>query len=244
MSRSRRRRNHERKDKIKKWAAPLTRLPTAAGEKSVKLIFPTNKLYAKTSGALNIRVFSLLLRVFAFRLGAKPAQKFTALNVFLRFATPMAQQKPRKTAYVKSISNRKARFEYEILDVMEAGIELKGTEVKSLRQGKASLDESFAIIHRGEVFLENMQITPYEQGAIENHDPKRSRKLLLHREEIEKLRLKVSDKGLTLIPLKLYFNDKGKAKIELALARGKKLHDKRESIKKRDLERELRRGDD
>jgi SsrA-binding protein len=155
----------------------------------------------------------------------------------------MAQNTGTKSTYVKTIHNRKARFEYEILDTWEAGIELKGTEVKSIRQGKASLDDSFAIIHRGEVYLENMQITPYELGTVDNHDPKRSRKLLMHREEIEKLRLKVSDKGLTLIPLKLYFNSKGKAKIELALAKGKKLHDKRESIKKRDVERELRRGD-
>jgi len=155
----------------------------------------------------------------------------------------MAQNTGTKSTYVKTIHNRKARFEYEILDTWETGIELKGTEVKSIRQGKASLDDSFAIIHRGEVYLENMQITPYELGTVDNHDPKRSRKLLMHREEIEKLRLKVSDKGLTLIPLKLYFNSKGKAKIELALAKGKKLHDKRESIKKRDVERELRRGD-
>ncbi len=156
----------------------------------------------------------------------------------------MAQKAGTTSTYVKTIHNRKARFEYEILETWETGIELKGTEVKSIRQGKASLDESFAVIHRGEVRLENMQITPYELGTSENHDPKRSRKLLLHREEIEKLRLQISDKGLTLIPLKLYFNAKGKAKLELALAKGKKLHDKRESIKKRDVERELRRGDD
>ncbi len=155
----------------------------------------------------------------------------------------MAQKAGTKPTYVKTIQNRKARFEYEILDTWEAGIELKGTEVKSIRQGKASLDESFAVIHRGEVRLENMQITPYELGTVENHEPKRTRKLLLHRAEIEKIRLQISDKGLTLIPLKLYFNAKGKAKIELALAKGKKLYDKRESIKKRDVERELRRGE-
>jgi SsrA-binding protein len=153
----------------------------------------------------------------------------------------MAQKE--KAAYVKTIQNRKARFEFEILDTYEAGIELKGTEVKSIRQGKASLDDSFAVIHRGEARLENMQITPYELGTIENHEPKRSRKLLLHRAEIEQLRLQLSDKGLALIPLKLYFNNKGKAKLELALAKGKKLFDKRESIKKRDAERALRRGE-
>ncbi len=155
----------------------------------------------------------------------------------------MAQKSGTKPVYVKTIHNRKARFEYEILDTWEAGIELKGTEVKSIRQGKASLDDSFAVIHRGEVRLENMQITPYELGTIENHDPKRTRKLLLHRDEIERIRLQVSEKGLTLIPLKLYFNANGKAKIELALAKGKKLYDKRESIKKRDMEREMRRGE-
>jgi SsrA-binding protein len=154
----------------------------------------------------------------------------------------MAEKKaPKKAFSVTSIQNRKARFEFEILETMETGIELKGTEVKSIRSGKASLDESFGIIHRGEVKLENMQITPYELGTIENHEPKRSRKLLLHRAEIEKLRLKISDKGLALVPLKLYFNKSGKAKIELALAKGKKLYDKRESIKKRDTEREMRR---
>lgn len=149
--------------------------------------------------------------------------------------------KDNKNQYVTTILNRKARHEYEILETYEAGIELKGTEVKSIRLGKASLSESYAIIHRDEVRLENMQITPYEFGTIENHEPKRSRKLLLHRDQIEKLRLKISDKGLTLIPLKLYFNKRGIAKIELALVRGKKLHDKRETIKKRDIEREMRR---
>lgn len=155
----------------------------------------------------------------------------------------MAKKAGGKPTYVESIQNRKARFEYEILDTWETGIALKGTEVKSIRQGKASLDESFAVIHRGEVRLENMQITPYELGTMENHEPKRTRKLLLHRAEIESIRLQISDKGLTLIPLKLYFNAKGKAKIELALAKGKKLYDKRESIKKRDVEREMRRGE-
>jgi len=145
------------------------------------------------------------------------------------------------TTYVTSLQNRKARHEFHILDTLETGIVLKGTEVKSIRHGKASLNESYAMVHRGEVFLENMQITPYEHGTIENHEPKRSRKLLLHRKEIAKLQQKVADSGLTLIPLKLYFNKKGIAKVELALAKGKKLHDKRETIKQRDAERELRR---
>jgi SsrA-binding protein len=149
--------------------------------------------------------------------------------------------KDKKTEYVTTIQNRKARHEYEILETYEAGIELKGTEVKSIRLGKASLSESYGLIHRDEVRLENMQITPYEFGTIENHEPKRSRKLLLHRDQIQKLKLKISDKGLTLVPLKLYFNKRGIAKIELALVRGKQLHDKRETLKKRDIEREMRR---
>jgi SsrA-binding protein len=200
----------------------------------------SNKLCAILRQFVNAFVFFAIIARFFTNIQKQLCKFSISLNIFLLF---MAQNTGTKSTYVKTIHNRKARFEYEILDTWEAGIELKGTEVKSIRQGKASLDDSFAIIHRGEVYLENMQITPYELGTVDNHDPKRSRKLLMHREEIEKLRLKVSDKGLTLIPLKLYFNSKGKAKIELALAKGKKLHDKRESIKKRDVERDLRRGD-
>ena len=150
--------------------------------------------------------------------------------------------KKKEEEYSKSISNRKARFEYEILDTYQTGLVLRGTEVKSIRKGKASLEDSFALLKNGEVYLENMNISPYELGNIHNHDPRRSRKLLMHKSEIEKLRYDVSDSGLTLIPLRLYFNERGKAKIELALAKVKKLHDKRDSIRKRDAERELRRG--
>ncbi|MCS7013226.1 MAG: SsrA-binding protein SmpB [Chloroherpetonaceae bacterium] len=155
----------------------------------------------------------------------------------------MSSKKTSKPAFVRTIHNRKARFEYDVLETFEAGIALKGTEVKSIRQGKASLDDSFALVRNDELTLENMQITPYELGTTENHDPKRSRKLLMHKEEILRLKQKVAEKGLTLVPLKLYFNERGKAKLELALARGKKLHDKREAIKQRDLEREMRRGE-
>lgn len=155
----------------------------------------------------------------------------------------MSSKKTSKPTFVRTIHNRKARFEYEVLETHEAGIALKGTEVKSIRQGKASLDDSFALVRNNELTLENMQITPYELGTTENHDPKRSRKLLMHKEEILKLKQKVAEKGLALVPLKLYFNDKGKVKLELALVRGKKLHDKREAIKQRDLEREMRRGE-
>ena len=151
----------------------------------------------------------------------------------------MSKKKQGKPDYVTAISNRKARFEYEILDTVVAGIELLGSEVKSVRLGKASLNESYAMIQRGEVWLENMQITPYEHNTLETLDPKRSRRLLLHKSEIVRLQSKISEKGLTLIPLKAFFNPKGILKIELGLARGKKLYDKRETIKNRDAERQL-----
>jgi SsrA-binding protein len=140
-----------------------------------------------------------------------------------------------------AISNRKARHEYEIIDVYEAGIVLKGSEVKSLRQGRANLQDSYADLKRGEVWLHNMHISTFEQANRFNHDPVRERKLLLNKSEIRKLLGKTTEKGLTLVPLKLYFK-KGIAKIELALARGKKSYDRREDIKKRDVEREMRRN--
>ena len=138
-----------------------------------------------------------------------------------------------------SIQNRKARFEYQILDTIVCGIELLGSEVKSVRLGKASLNESFAVINRGEVWLENMQITPYEHNTLDKLEPKRSRRLLLHREEIRRLQMKISEKGLTLIPLRAFFTDRGILKVELALAKGKKLYDKRETLKSRENERQL-----
>ena len=134
--------------------------------------------------------------------------------------------------------NRKARFNYEIGDVFEAGIALTGTEVKSLRQGKAAIAESYAAPRGGELWLYNANIPEYLQASRFNHAPKRPRKLLLHRREINKLIGAVERDGMTLVPLKLFFNAKGRAKIELALARGKKLHDKRETEKKRAWERE------
>jgi SsrA-binding protein len=135
--------------------------------------------------------------------------------------------------------NRRARFNYEIGDVFEAGIALTGTEVKSLRNGKATIAESYAATTReGELFLYNANIPEYLQASRFNHTPKRPRKLLLHRREIAKLASAVEREGMTLVPLKLYFNDKGRAKVELAVARGKKLHDKRETEKKRSWDRE------
>jgi len=134
--------------------------------------------------------------------------------------------------------NRKARFNYEIGDVVEAGLALTGTEVKSLRQGKASIGESYAAAREGDLWLYNANIPEYLQASRFNHEPKRPRKLLLHRREINKLTAAVEREGMTVVPLKLYFNAKGRARIELALARGKKLHDKRETEKKRSWERE------
>jgi SsrA-binding protein len=134
--------------------------------------------------------------------------------------------------------NRKARFNYELGETFEAGIALTGTEVKSLRTGKATIAESYADARGGELWLVNANISEYLQGGRFNHPPKRVRKLLLHRRQINKLMGAVEREGMTLVPLKLYFNEKGRAKIELALARGKKLHDKRETEKKRDWERD------
>lgn len=135
--------------------------------------------------------------------------------------------------------NRKARHDYFIEETLEVGIVLTGTEVKSLREGKASIKESFARAENGEIFLYDMHISPYEQGNRFNHDPRRPRKLLLHKEEIRRLIGKTREKGLTLIPLRVYFNSQGRAKVELALARGKKLYDKREAIRERDAKREV-----
>jgi SsrA-binding protein len=134
--------------------------------------------------------------------------------------------------------NRKARFDYEIGETFEAGLALTGTEVKSLRQGKATITESYADSRGGEIWLVNANIPEYLQAGRFNHAPKRLRKLLLHRRQINKLIGAVERQGMTLVPLKLYFNEKGRAKVELALARGKRLHDKRETEKKRSWERE------
>jgi SsrA-binding protein len=134
--------------------------------------------------------------------------------------------------------NRKARFHYEIGETVEAGIALSGTEVKSLRSGKATIGESFAGPREGEIWLYNANIPEYLQASRFNHTPKRPRKLLLHKRQINKLIGAVERDGMTIVPLKLYFNDKGRAKVELALARGKKLHDKRETEKQRSWDRE------
>ena len=137
-------------------------------------------------------------------------------------------------------SNRRARHDYEILDTFEAGIALLGPEVKSLRNGKANLTDGYAVIRRGEVFLAHVHIGPYEKAWRENAEPRRERKLLLHRAEISRLEGKLAERGLTLIPLRLYFTH-GRAKVELGLCRGKRRYDKRESIRQRETERDLQR---
>lgn len=134
--------------------------------------------------------------------------------------------------------NRKARFNYEILDTVEAGIALTGTEVKSLREGKANIAESYAGPSGNEIFLFNAYIPEYLQANRFNHETRRPRKLLLHKRQIDKLLGGIQKEGMTLVPLKLYFNDRGRAKLEIGLARGKKIHDKRETEKKRDWDRE------
>src|SRR5687768_15510415 len=138
-----------------------------------------------------------------------------------------------------NIRNRQAGFEYEILDKYVAGIVLSGTEIKSIREGKANLQDGYCYVSNGEVFVKGINITPYAQGTHYNHEATRERKLLLKRSEIKKLEGKVEEKGLTLVPVKLFINDRGFAKLEIALGRGKKLHDKRTSIKEREAKREL-----
>jgi SsrA-binding protein len=138
--------------------------------------------------------------------------------------------------------NRKARYLYEILETYEAGIQLMGTEVKSIREGKANLQDGYALIRNGEAWLLNVHISPYTgSGEYFNHDPRRTRKLLLHRQEIRKLIGKVEQQGLTLVPLKIYLK-RGLVKVSIALAKGKKLHDKREDLKRRQDQREIQRA--
>ena len=139
-------------------------------------------------------------------------------------------------------TNRKAYHDYFIEERFEAGIVLKGTEVKSLREGRVNLQESYASVTGGEVFLHHCHISPYSHGNIMNHDPIRARKLLLHKKEINKLLGKTQQKGLTLVPLRMYFSKRGQAKVELGLAKGKRQYDRRESIKSREAGREVERA--
>ena len=140
-----------------------------------------------------------------------------------------------------NIRNRQAGFEYELLDKYTAGLVLMGTEIKSIREGKVNLQDGYCYLNNGELFVKGINITPYAEGTHYNHEATRERKLLLKRSEIKKLESKVEEKGNTLVPTRLFINEKGLAKLEIAVARGKKLHDKRESIKERDAKRELNR---
>jgi SsrA-binding protein len=139
------------------------------------------------------------------------------------------------------IKNRQAYHEYFIDAKYEAGMVLLGTEVKSLRDGRASFNDSYCQIHKGEVWVKSLHIAEYSHGTVNNHDPLRDRKLLLEKREIRKIEAKLKEKGYTLIPLKIFFNSKSLVKMEIGLAKGKKLHDKRESIKQKDVEREMKR---
>ncbi len=140
-----------------------------------------------------------------------------------------------------NIRNRQAGYEYELLDKYVAGIVLKGTEIKSIREGKVNLQDGYGYFNNGELFVKGVNITPYAQGTHYNHEATRERKLLLKRAELKKLEARVEEKGLTLIPTRLFINDRGFAKMEIALGRGKKVHDKRDSIRERDARRELSR---
>lgn len=141
-----------------------------------------------------------------------------------------------------NIKNKKAKFEYEFLEKFTAGLQLYGTEIKSIRAGKASIVEGYCFINNGEVFIKNMYIAEYEQGSYNNHEPRRDRKLLLNRNEIDKLIKKKKDVGLTIVPISLFINGKGYAKLDIALAKGKKLHDKRHDLKAKDAKRSMDRA--
>ncbi|MGD9049496.1 MAG: SsrA-binding protein SmpB [Anaerolineae bacterium] len=138
-------------------------------------------------------------------------------------------------------TNRKARYEYQFHDTYEAGLVLKGSEIKSIRASQVSLQEGFVVVEDGEAWLVNVHIAPYDPASRQNHEPRRKRKLLLHRREIERLRSRAQEKGFTIVPTRLYLKD-GRAKVEIALARGKKLYDKRQAIAKRDSKRQVERA--
>jgi len=150
----------------------------------------------------------------------------------------MASQASKESGDRAIATNRRARRDYEILETVEAGLVLRGTEVKSLRDGLVNFKDSYASVRNGEGWLLGCHINPYSHGTDANHDPERDRKLLLHKKEIARLSGKISERGLTLVPLRLYFKD-GRAKVELGLARGRKLHDKRSALREREVRREM-----
>ncbi len=149
--------------------------------------------------------------------------------------------KPSRFEKIVNIKNKKASFEFEFIDTYVAGLMLKGTEIKSIREGKVSLTEAYCMFLDGELYIRQMHIAPYSMAASYNHEAVRDRKLLLNKKEMEKLETKSSEKGLAIIPVRIFINDRGKAKLEIALARGKKLHDKRQDLKEKDAKRELQR---
>lgn len=153
----------------------------------------------------------------------------------------MAKDKKQRFSSNINIKNKKASFEYEFLEKHVAGLVLQGTEIKSIRERKASLQEAYCTFYGDELWVQGMHISPYEEGNILNHDPLRRRKLLLNKRELRKWKEKLEEKGLTIVPTRLFITDRGFAKLEVALAKGKKVHDKRESIKERDVKRELSR---
>ena len=146
-----------------------------------------------------------------------------------------------KISNTVNIENRRAKFDYQFLDTLTAGLVLKGTEIKSIREGKAGLADSYCYFRNDELYVKNFHITEYADASFYNHEPMRERKLLLSKQELNKWLKKVKDQGLTIVPVKLFINDKGFAKLNIALAKGKKSYDKRDDIKKLDIERELNR---
>ncbi len=149
--------------------------------------------------------------------------------------------KKKKIEAFVNIKNRKAGYQYEFIDTYVAGMVLKGTEIKSIRENKVSLTEAFCVFHQGELFVRQMHIAPYSMAASYNHEAVRDRKLLLNKKELEKLKSKSAEKGLTMIPVRIFINGRGLAKMEIALGRGKKLHDKRQDLKEKDAKREIQR---
>lgn len=149
--------------------------------------------------------------------------------------------KPKKFDKIINIKNKKAFFQFEFIDTYTAGLVLKGTEIKSIREGKVSLTEAFCVFLRGELYVRQMHIAPYSMAASYNHEAIRDRKLLLNKKELEKLQTKSAEKGLTMIPVRIFITNRGLAKMEIALGRGKKLHDKRQDLKEKDAKREIQR---
>ncbi len=171
---------------------------------------------------------------------AAPAATLTSAEMMADSSAAVKDKKEKPDARESVARNKRARHDYHILDTWEAGVALTGSEVKSLRNGKANIADAYAILKDGEVYLLNLHISPYEQASYFNHEPTRTRKLLLHKREIKKMIGSVERQGLTLIPLELYFR-RGKAKVALALGKGKKLYDKRADERKRDDERDMQR---